>query len=264
MGKDSKISWTNHTFSMWWGCDEVAEDPACTHCYAREFSKRLGRDLWGDKKPRQMNSEHYWNDPLRWDRAAAKAGVKAMVFCSSMSDIFEDRRDLDAPRERLWKLIEQTPNLIWLLLTKRHDCIKRMIPASWMQNPRPNVWMGITAANQKWADERIPELLSIPAVCHWVSAEPLVGPLDLRRWLGPDRLSWAVVGGESGHGARRMDPEWARDIRKQCQDYGAAFHFKQKGRILSAEMGCKDKEGKKLEEWPEEFRVQDFPKPVMV
>jgi len=264
MGKDSKISWTDHTFSPWWGCDEVPEDPACSHCYARDFSKRLGHELWGEKAPRKMNGDHYWNDPLRWNRAAAKAGTKAYVFCASMSDILEDRRDLDGGRARLWPLIEQTENLIWLLLTKRHKNYKTMLPPEWIKNRRPNVWLGVTAANQVWADERIPELLEVPAVCHWLSAEPLMGPLDLRRWLAPDRLRWAVVGGESGHGARRMDAGWARDVLKQCRETGASFHFKQKGTVLAREMHCKDIAGKDSTEWPLDLQVQEFPQALAV
>ena len=264
MGKDSKISWTDHTFSPWWGCDEVPNDPACSHCYAREFSKRLGHELWGEKAPRKMNGDHYWNDPIRWNRSAAKAGTKAYVFCASMSDILEDRRDLDEGRARLWPLIEKTENLIWLLLTKRHKNYKTMLPPEWLKNPRPNVWLGVTAANQTWADERIPELLEVPAVCHWLSAEPLVASMDLRRWLGPDRLRWAVVGGESGHGARRMDAAWARDILQQCRDQGASFHFKQKGVVLAREMGCQDKAGKDSSEWPLDLQVQEFPQALTV
>ena len=262
MGKNTKISWATHTFSPWWGCDEVPEDPACSRCYAREFSKRLlGENLWGERAPRKVNGEHYWNEPLRWNRAAAKRGEQDRVFCASMSDILEDRRDLDAHRARLWPLIERTQNLIWLLLSKRHENYARMLPAEWLRNPRPNVWLGVTTADQRWADERIPVLLSVPAVCHWISAEPLLGPLDLRRWLRPDRLSWCVVGGESGAGARRMDPAWARDILAQCRVAGAAFHFKQNGSALAAELGCKDRAGKDAAEWPEDLRVQQFPAP---
>jgi len=277
MGEHSKISWTNHTFNPFWGCTEVS--PACDNCYAREVAERFSPGLWGKDAPRRFFGDKHWNEPLKWDKAAKKAGERHRVFCASMADICEDRRDLDPHRERLWKLIEATPNLDWMLLTKRPENYRTMLPSRWIigGNPaRPNVWLGTTAENQRRADERIPHLLSVPAAVYWISAEPLLGPIDFRghwsREVETGQLSsafvhgidWVIVGGESGDKPRRMDPQWARDIRKQCQENGAAYHFKQKGRVLSAEMGCKDREGKKLEEWPAEFQIQEFPKPVMV
>lgn len=277
MGKDSKISWTHSTFNPWWGCLEVS--PACDNCYAREVAARFSPGLWGKDAPRRFFGDKHWNEPLKWNATAKKAGQRHRVFCASMADICEDRRDLDPHRERLWKLIEATPDLDWMLLTKRPENYRTMLPSRWIigEKPeRPNVWLGTTAENQRRADERIPHLVSVPAAVYWISAEPLLGPIDFRghwsREVETGQLSsafvhginWVIVGGESGDAPRRMDPQWARDIRKQCQENGAAFHFKQKGRVLSAEMGCKNKEGKEMSEWPEEFRVQDFPKPVMV
>lgn len=277
MGKDSKISWTHSTFNPWWGCLEVS--PACDNCYAREVAARFSPGLWGKDAPRRFFGDKHWNEPLKWNATAKKAGQRHRVFCASMADICEDRRDLDPHRERLWKLIEATPDLDWMLLTKRPENYRTMLPSRWIigEKPeRPNVWLGTTAENQRRADERIPHLVSVPAAVYWISAEPLLGPIDFRRHWSREvetgqlssafvhGINWVIVGGESGDAPRRMDPQWARDIRKQCQENGAAFHFKQKGRVLSAEMGCKNKEGKEMSEWPEEFRVQDFPKPVMV
>jgi protein gp37 len=133
----------------------------------------------------------------------------------------------------------------------------RLLPERWKNAPLKNVWLGVTAENQRRADERIPALLEVPAAVHWISAEPLLGPVDFSRFKG---LDWLVVGGESGNGARRMDPSWARDILRYCKDAGVAYHFKQKGRILAAELGCKDREGKDFSEWPEEFKIQEFPR----
>jgi len=277
MGKDSAISWTDHTFNPWWGCVEVS--PACDQCYARELSAgRFKLDLWGKDKPRKFFTDKHWNEPVRWNKKAKKLGVRQRVFCASMADICEERPDLDPWRERLWKLIEATPDLDWMLLTKRPENYHRMLPARWTigENPMPrNVWLGTTAENQRRADERIPELFTVRAPVYWISAEPLLGPIDFRghwsREVETGQLSsafvhgidWVIVGGESGNAPRRMDPAWVLDIKKQCKENGAAFHFKQKGRILAAEMGCKNKEGKELSEWPEEFQVQEFPTPVM-
>jgi len=276
MGKDSAISWTHHTFNPWWGCVEVS--PACDNCYARELAvKRWGFDIWGKDKPRRFFTDKHWNEPIKWNTAAKNAKTRHRVFCASMADICEDRDDLNPHRKRLWDLIEATPDLDWMLLTKRPEHYRKMLPTHWQvagdKPARPNVWLGTTAENQRRADERIPELFKVPAAVYWISAEPLVGPIDFSgHWSREGQLSsafsrgidWIIVGGESGEEPRRMDPQWARDIRKQCQENGAAFHFKQKGRILSAEMGCKDKEGKKLAEWPVEFQIQEFPKALAV
>jgi protein gp37 len=257
MGENSFISWTHHTFGPWWGCVEVS--PACDSCYARTLAHRWGFDVWGKDKPRRFFGEKHWNEPRKWNAKAAKQGQRARVFCASMADVFEDRRDLDPWRLKLWKLIEETPDLDWMLLTKRADCIERMLPEAWLAEPRHNVWLGVTAENQRRANERIPLLLRVSAAVHWVSAEPLLGPVDFRPWLGRERLSWCIVGGESGAEARRMDPVWARDIRLQCRTAGVSYHFKQKGRVLSAERACKDREGKDPAEWPQDLRVQEFP-----
>jgi protein gp37 len=247
-------------------------------------------DLWGATKRRKQQSEHYWNEPLRWNRAAEKAGTPAYVFCSSMADVFEDHPDLVAPRARLWPLIEATPWLLWLLLTKRAENLLTMVPESWRAGWPKNAFPGVTAATQEWADRRVPVLLRVPARGHWISAEPLLGPIDFTRWMpgykhavtddlldapdgavvdGEERvidvwhrrigLAQIIVGGESGHGARLMKQEWAKDILDQCRRYGVAYWFKQKGEALARAMGCKDKAGKDPSEWPAEFRVQEHP-----
>lgn len=235
----------------------MAHDGACTHCYAREFSKRLGNDLWGKDKPRKMQTEHYWNEPLRWDRAAAKAGVRARVFCASMSDVFEGRSDLDQHRARLWKLIEATPNLDWLLLSKRPENMIAMTPESWRGGWPKNVWAGTTTATQEWLEKRMPYLAVVPSGVLWLSVEPMLGPVKLGPWA--EYVNWCIVGGESGHGARLMKPEWARDLLAECRVHGIAYHFKQKGEALARLLGCKDKAGKDASEWPAEFRVQEYP-----
>jgi protein gp37 len=259
--------------------------PACDSCYARTLAERWGFDVWGKDKSRRFFGDKHWNEPLKWDAEAAREGQRARVFCSSMADVFEDRRDLDPVRARLWVLVKRTPNLDWMMLTKRADCIERMLPAAWLADPQPNVWLGVTAENQRRAEERLPALLRVPAAVRWVSAEPLLGPIDFRAFFKMARievrddpfvddkgigypakcieagplLRWVIVGGESGAGARRMDPEWARDILRQCRESGVAYHFKQKGSALARELGCKDKAGKDSSEWPAEFRVQEFP-----
>ena len=229
MAKDSRIEWTHHTFNPWWGCTKVS--PGCKHCYAEAWAKRTGQLVWGISAPRRELSEAYWKQPYAWNEEARRRGTRARVFCASMADVFEDRRDLDAKRARLWPLIEATPNLDWLLLTKRPQNMRRLAP--WADRWPQNVWTGTTAENQRWADKRIPLLLEVPAVVRFISAEPLLGPLDLATWLRPDRygrcVHWVVAGGESGPHSRPMNPEWARSLRDQCRKARTAFLFKQWG-----------------------------------
>jgi protein gp37 len=229
MGEFSSIEWTHHTFNPWWGCTKVS--PACKHCYAEAWAKRFRMDLWGGRSSRREFGEAHWREPLRWNHEAAASNARRRVFCASMGDVFEPRRDLEASRLRLWKLIEQTPALDWLLLTKRPERIADAVP--WSSVWPANVWLGTTAETQLWADRRIPILFDHAAVVRFVSCEPLLGPLDLRRWLvkrdGQSGLDWIIVGGESGARARPMHPEWAASIQRQCHDAGFAFHFKQWG-----------------------------------
>jgi protein gp37 len=178
-----------------------------------------------------MLSDAYWKQPLAWNRAAALSNVRARVFCASMADVFERRPDLDTPRKRLWELIELTPFLDWLLLTKRPEHVSAMVP--WRSHWPANVWLGATAENQRWAERRIPELLKHSAAVRFLSCEPLLGPINISKWITKRRradcIDWVIAGGESGHHARPMNPEWTRSLRDQCQDHGIAFHFKQWG-----------------------------------
>lgn len=258
MGKVTGISWTDHTFNAWWGCTEVS--PACDNCYAREVSKRFWPDenLWTKNGPRRFFPEKHWNQLFHWNAAAAKAGVQRKVFVNSMADLFEDRRDLDPWRLKLFGIVEKTPNLIYQFLTKRDYAIHSQVPQKWKFEGWPaNVWMGVTAENQRRWDERIANLKAaklMGAKTIWVSAEPLLGDIA-GDYTGVD---WVVVGGESGS-ARRMAPEWATNILARCRAAGTAYFFKQKGDVLAAELGCTNKSGKDPSEWPAEFRVQEFP-----
>lgn len=235
MGKNSEIEWTHHTFNPWWGCVKVS--PACTHCYAESWAKRVGSQVWGAKSQRRFFGEAHWKQPISWNLEAESRGERRRVFCASMADVFEDRRDLDAWRDRLWNMIAKTPWLDWLLLTKRPEHSTDMTP--WGTRWPTNVWLGTTVENQEWADKRVPILARVPAAVRFLSCEPMLGPIDLSRWLpngcnakkrsAERTIHWVIAGGESGHGARPMHPMWVRDLRDQCAASGAAFHFKQWG-----------------------------------
>jgi protein gp37 len=225
MAKHSGIEWTHHTFNPWWGCVKLS--PACAHCYAESWARRVGMDLWGGAAPRRFFSENHWRGPLKWNSEAQRLGLRARVFCASMADIFEPRTDLDPWREKLWDLIEKTPHLDWLLLTKRPGHIKHVYP--WAAEPRDNVWLGTTAENQRWAVRRIERLLSVDAHVRFLSCEPLLSAIDLTPWLKKGEISWVIAGGESGGEARPTHPNWIRSLRDQCATYAVPFHFKQWG-----------------------------------
>ncbi len=247
MGESSSIEWTDHTFNPWWGCQRVS--PGCERCYAETFANRLGLKVWGPTSDRRFFGAKHWANPIEWDRMADRDGVRARVFCASMADVFEDRRDLDEPRARLWRTIEQTPHLDWQLLTKRPENMRRLSPTSWQNKWPRNVWAGCTAEDQKRADERIPELINVPASIRFVSYEPAIGPVDfglLRLAMGTDDdvvaeedaeiygigtgpIDWVIVGGESGPGSRSFDLAWARSVIAQCKRAGVAVFFKQAG-----------------------------------
>lgn len=225
MAKDSGIEWTHHTFNPWWGC--VRLSPACAHCYAERWAKRLGEDLWGGDAARRFFGDAHWREPLKWNAEAERLGVRSRVFCASMADVFEPRRDLDPWREKLWGLIEKTPALDWLILTKRPGQLKHVYP--WAHNPRDNVWLGTTAENQKWANRRVERLLSVEAKVRFLSCEPLLSTIDLSSWLEAGQISWVIAGGESGPEARPTHPNWIRSLRDQCRRNEVPFHFKQWG-----------------------------------
>lgn len=239
MGKDTSIEWTHHTFNPWWGCVRVSA--ACDHCYAETWAKRLGEDVWGPKSERRFFGDAHWKEPLKWNAAAAAKGVRERVFCASMADVFENRADLIPHRLRLFELIAKTPHLDWLLLTKRIHLVKKQLPKGY--NFPANVWLGTTVENQVEADKRVRHLLEFatPGV-RFLSCEPLLGPLDLRRFLTRNesgvRVDWVIAGGESGHNSRPMEPQWPDELRKQCTSAQVPFHFKQWGHWAPIELAA--------------------------
>lgn len=241
MGFNSSIEWTTHTFNPWWGCSKVSE--GCKFCYAEAFSKRYGHDIWGINKNRRLMSDAHWQEPIKWDKMAKKEGIRYRVFCASMADVFEE----NAPAgqlERLWNVIRQTPNLDWQLLTKRPHRIAENLPADW-KNGYENVWLGTSVEDDR-VIYRIDYLISVPAIIHFISVEPLLGPLSN---LPLECIDWVIVGGESGHGARPMNSAWVIDIKEQCQKANVAFFFKQWGGTNKNKAG-RLLEGKHYDELP--------------
>ena len=234
MSENSSIEWTDHTFNTHWGCHEIS--PGCDNCYARTLAARFGTP-WGVDAPRREFGDKHWNEPLKWDRKAAAAGVRVRVFSNSMSDLF----DKNAPagvRERWFALTKATPNIDWLALTKRIGNVASMLPDDW-GGGYPNVWLGATVVNQPEYDRDIGKLLRTPAARHFLSIEPMLGAIDMRMGGAsmPDyaehrplpRLDWVICGGESDRKARPMHPDWAHSLRNQCEAAGVPFMFKQWG-----------------------------------
>jgi protein gp37 len=246
MSDNTSISWTDATWSPVTGCTKTSE--GCTNCYIdrtppfRMAHRRFDGPDVGATTGVKLHSDRL-GIPLSWRKPR-------MIFVCSLADLFQDEVP-DQFIADVFAVMSLARHHTFQVLTKRHARLRTLLnsPSFWLLVDRalaaraqpplagtvprrlPNVWIGVSAENQRWADIRIPALLDTPAAVHWISAEPLLGPVSLRSvWLhGPARLAWVVVGGESGPKARPMDPNWARALRDQCVSAGVGFHFKQFG-----------------------------------
>lgn len=293
MSKNTKIEWATHSWSPWRGCTKVS--PGCANCYAEKLSHRNPAVLgeWGRGKPRVLSKS--WGDPIRWDAEAAKTGARPRVFPSLC-----DWLDEEVPvlwLGRFLYLISETPNIDWLLLTKRPELfIRRMADAAdetmpgagfggrWLDGNAPhNVWFGVSVEDQQRAEERIPLLLEIPARIRWLSVEPLLGPVNVGRWCRPrwsgklsergtrplesECLDWVVIGGESGPKSRLCNVGWIEDIIGQCKGAGVPVFVKQLGvNVVWTGIGGVEHrwigihpKGGEPSEWLEHLRVREFP-----
>lgn len=253
MGEVTAISWTDHTFNPWVGCQRVS--PGCDHCYAERQVERFTSFA-----ERRRTSIQNWKDPLRWNRKAKRDGVRRRVFCASMADVFDNQVPKEW-RDALWDMIASTPQLDWLLLTKRPQNVAEMLPETWGADGWPNVWLGISAENNLELNRRAPVILKVPALVHFLSYEPALGPLDdldqyfsfywtavncgqeqyvtleqeqngvRGSWRG-QIINWVIAGGESCPDrrlARSPNIEWFRKARDMCAAAKVPFHFKQWG-----------------------------------
>ena len=236
MAISSKIEWTDSTFNPWVGCTKIHRpggDPsACDFCYAEKWAKRSGQVRWGNS-PRRRTTNSYWGAPLKWNNRARdfqkKFGRRQRVFCASLADVFDNQAAPDW-RSELFDLIKSCDQLDWLLLTKRPQNIKRMLPTDW-GNGYANVWLGTTAEDARAYKQRVGALLKLPAIVQFVSYEPALGPLDAISIEGrcPD---WIIIGGESGVRsdlARPTNPAWVRHVIAECRRENVAPFLKQWG-----------------------------------
>jgi protein gp37 len=281
MGENSKISWTHDTFNPWWVCTNIS--PGCDHCYAEMFAHRMGY-AWGKDAPRLLFGEKHWNEPYRWARAAKATGERRRVFCASMADILDtwtgdpifsgDKASpwyfgnnfplaldmktvakngtwLNVLRELLWAMIEGLSELDWLLLTKRPQGYRHMLPQRWVKNGcPPNVWLMTTVESREYA-WRIDEIAKIPAVVHGVSWEPALGYVDFRPYAKRVPTLWVIGGGESGPGCRPFNPEWTRRVARDLASTKTPYFLKQLG-------GWPDKRDNPAL-WESGLAVQQFP-----
>lgn len=343
MGKNSNISWTDHTFNPWIGCSKVSA--GCKNCYAEaDMDKRRKRVQWGVNGTRSVTSYAYWRQAISWNREDEKE--RKRVFCASLADVFEDWEGvvvdskgndlfwndalsesslalahvcnddfageqycdvegiptfshhtadniskfhsktisgwlpltLNTIREYLFRLIQMTPNLDWLLLTKRPENVMKMVPPHWQREFPPNVWIGTSVEDMEQARIRIPHLSKIPAYVRFLSCEPLLEQVNfLHRllqindnglWLYNSKkmqqmqedypkfgmkppsqpFDWIIVGGESGREKRPFDCEWARIIRDECKEAGIPFFMKQVDKVQPI---------------PEDLMIYEFPKSII-
>lgn len=255
MGENSAIAWCHHTFNPWIGCQKVSA--GCDNCFAETLmDKRYHRVTWGPHGERVRTSPENWRLPLRWARKAREAledfeaGMLTLrperprVFCASLADVFDNKVPGEW-RHDLFNLIWATPELDWLLLTKRPENVARMIDDAlrplmgtvlgpWYKMGWPNVWLGFTAEDQQNFDRRWSIMREVPAEIRFCSYEPAIGPLVLPpavELMSPNPagkgLHWLICGGESGPGYRFMPPAWAEDALASCQNHGVAFFMKQ-------------------------------------
>jgi protein gp37 len=254
MSDKSKIEWTDATWNPVTGCSKVSE--GCRNCYALTFAERF-RGTPGHYFERGFDvtlRPDKLDQPLRWRRPRR-------IFVNSMSDLFHPEVSDDFI-DQVFAVMALAPQHTFQMLTKRPERMaeyfrhhyrhakveieaaaisidagveeEEEVTFDW---PLPNVWLGVSVENQKAADERIPLLLQTPAAVRFLSCEPLLGPVDLDRWVVSDamgvpighEIDWVIVGGESGPGARPVHPDWVRSLRDQCQAAGVPFFFKQQG-----------------------------------
>lgn len=224
MGEATKIEWCDATFNPWVGCSKVG--PGCDGCYAEAMmDHRYGRARWGAGEPRVRTSAANWRKPVQWNRdASGRDDGRPFVFCASLADVFDNEVD-PLWRSDLFALIDATPNLVWLLLTKRIGNVMKMVAKL-----PSNAGIGATMVTQEEYDRDRMKLADVKAALSpaftFGSFEPLLGPIILDK-NAPD---WIIVGGETDQGqhkARYADPDWFRSIRDQSKRFGRAFFMKQ-------------------------------------
>ena len=258
----TKIQWSDFTQNFWIGCSRVKKERMCSFCYAEKFSERWNFAKWGEEGNRHKTSESNWKKPYAWNRKAIKEGVRYKVFCSSLSDIFDDHKSIPQEwRDNLFKTIRETQNLDWLLLTKRPENYTKFLPADWIEGYR-NVWMGVSIGDKRGRDARMDHFLNTPAYVRFISGEPLLERFEL-----PDYgITQFICGGESGPISKigELDLNVVRYMIDQAKEKGIKVFFKQTGSILSKKLKLKDGHGGDFDEYPpalDWLKIREVPDP---
>lgn len=324
MGEHTKIEWCDHTFNGVRGCTKkrtpiVEGDPSafhpsgCDHCYAESMSRRFPKHLgiWGVNGIRVLAKQQLWDEPHHWNKRAKERGKHAHVFAYSLGDMGEmpvkelradaklhgyepteeqienaerNQQVCDEARRKLFALVEETPFLDWLLLTKRIEEIVDQVPKRWLTEPPLNWWQGTSVSIQPDVDFRLAKLIEVPAAVRFVSAEPLLEKINIAQFLDNERASriggvmaesigrrvdWVICGGESSSSAREFEVSAMESLVNQCAEHGVAIFNKQLGFRPIEDIDSKrvrlklvDKKGGDMDEWPERFghlRIRQFP-----
>ena len=285
MSDGTKISWTDASWPVMTGCTHLSE--GCNHCYAAKLTsgrlkhlpayEGLAEHGMFNGQVRLLPDRLDW--PLHWRKPRK-------IFVADMGDLFHDGVP-DRYIARVFGVMARAPQHTFQVLTKRHSRMRSLLNnAEWVWSmqcaalehgftvpggielnpqhipwPLPNVWLGVSAENQRWADIRIPALLDTPAAIRFVSAEPLLGPIRMRASLMAgaaleprDGINWVIAGGESGPGHREMDPGWLESIVTQCRNAGTAVWVKQDSGPRAGQQG----------RIPDDLWIQEFPNEVAV
>jgi protein gp37 len=272
MSDGTGIQWTDATWNPVVGCSIVS--PGCTNCYAMAVAARMslmqpsshyvgtakkvkGHAVWTG----QLRSapEHIWEAPLRWTRPR-------MIFVNSVSDLFHE----DMPKQwldRAFDIMEACPQHVFQILTKRSQIARDYLKNRWHDRAPPaHIWIGVSVEDQRRADERISDLAETLAAVRFLSMEPLLEAVSIRRWIG--MLDWIIVGGESGPGARDFSLDWARLVLSETYDSSVNVFIKQLGSKPIGRNGVRitlqHHKGGDIDEWPHDIRIRNMPKKLAV
>jgi protein gp37 len=245
---ETHIQWTDSTWNPWHGCKKVS--PGCKFCYMYRDKER-----YGQSPSTVLRSKTNFRQPLKWKEPS-------LVFTCSWSDFFIE--EADDWRPEAWEIIKNTPHLQYQILTKRPDRIAKCLPYDWGDGYE-NVWLGVSGEDEDYTYNRLVELLKIPAKVRFLSAEPLIGDaVSSRTTPLIESLDWVIIGGESGNETgnyryRPMDQQWAANLIQVCSIGKVACFHKRLGTALSKTLGCRDRHGGELSEWPKSLQVRGFP-----
>lgn len=243
MADQSKIQWTESTWNPWHGCKKVS--PGCKYCYMYRDKDRYGQD-----PTHVMKSKAKFREPLKWKEPK-------LIFTCSWSDWFIE--EADEWRDEAWKIIKDTPQHTYQILTKRPERIKDHLPDDWEEG-YPNVWLGVSieSDDQYWRKYALEE---VNAKVKFISFEPLIGEITIEDSRGMD---WIIIGGESGNETgkykyRQCKIEWIEHLINDGNNWGVNVFVKQLGTHLAKELNLKNRHGGDILEWPEHLQIREFP-----